>query len=137
MIRLPPSSTRTATLFPYTSLFRSMAEAIVRHPDIQLAYSDEDKLDMEGQRFDPYFKPDWNPDLLRSQNYVCHLSVIRADLVREVGGFRTGFEGSQDHDLILRCTERLLPAQIHHVPKVLYHWRAIEGSTALTRDSKD
>jgi GT2 family glycosyltransferase len=114
-----------------------MAEAIVRHPDVQLAYSDEDKLDVEGQRFDPYFKPDWNPDLLRSQNYVCHLSVIRTDLVREAGGFRTGFEGSQDHDLILRCTERLLPAQIHHVPKVLYHWRAIEGSTALTRDSKD
>ena len=114
-----------------------MAEAIVRHPDIQLAYSDEDKLDADGHRYDPYFKPDWNPDLLRSQNYVCHLSVIRTGLVREVGGFRTGFEGSQDHDLILRCTERLLPMQIHHVPKVLYHWRAIEGSTALTRDSKD
>lgn len=114
-----------------------MAEAIVRHPDVQLVYSDEDKLDVEGQRFDPYFKPDWNPDLLRSQNYVCHLSVIRIGLVREVGGFRIGFEGSQDHDLILRCTERLLSTQIHHVPKVLYHWRAIEGSTALTRDSKD
>ncbi len=114
-----------------------MAGAIVRNPDIQLAYSDEDKLNGDGDRFDPYFKPDWNPDLLRSQNYVCHLSVIRTSLVREVGGFRTGFEGSQDHDLILRCTERLTAAQIHHVPKILYHWRAIEGSTALTRDSKD
>jgi GT2 family glycosyltransferase len=114
-----------------------MAEAIIRHPDVQLAYSDEDKLNVDGDRFDPYFKPDWNADLLRSQNYVCHLSVIRTKLVREVGGFRAGFEGSQDHDLILRCTERLAPAQIHHVPKILYHWRAIEGSTALERDSKD
>lgn len=114
-----------------------MAEAIVRQPDLGLVYSDEDKLDVEGRRFDPYFKPDWNPDLLRSQNYVCHLTVIRTSLAREVGGFREGFEGSQDHDLILRCIERLAPAQIHHVPKVLYHWRAIEGSTALSRESKD
>lgn len=114
-----------------------MVEAIVRQPDLGLLYSDEDKLDADDQRYDPYFKPDWNPDLLLSQNYVCHLSVIRTDLVREVGGFRIGFEGSQDHDLILRCVERLRDGQIHHVPKVLYHWRAIEGSTALSRDAKD
>lgn len=114
-----------------------MAEAISRDSRIQLAYSDEDKIDADGRRFDPYFKPDWDPDLLRSQNYVCHLTVIRADLVREVGGFREGFEGSQDHDLILRCTERLQPAQVKHIPKVLYHWRAIPGSTALRRDAKD
>ena len=114
-----------------------MVTALREHPGIQLAYSDEDKLDAEGRRFDPNFKPDWNPDLLRSQNYLCHFTMIRTSLVREVGGFRTGFEGSQDHDLFLRCTERLQPAQIHHVPKILYHWRAIEGSTALTRESKD
>ena len=114
-----------------------MAEAIVANPDLALLYSDEDKLDEDGRRFDPYFKPDWNPDLLLSQNYVCHFTVIRTDLVREVGGFRKGFEGSQDHDLILRCTERLPASRIHHVPRVLYHWRAIEGSTALTRDAKD
>lgn len=114
-----------------------MAEAVVRNSDIQLAYSDEDKLNAQGERFDPYFKPDWNADLLRSQNYVCHLCLIRTSLVRDVGGFRLGFEGSQDHDLILRCTERLAPAQIHHVPKILYHWRAIEGSTALARGAKD
>ena len=114
-----------------------MAEAIVANPGLALLYSDEDKLDEDGRRFDPYFKPDWNPDLLLSQNYICHFTVIRTDLVREVGGFRRGFEGSQDHDLFLRCTERLPASRIHHVPRVLYHWRAIEGSTALARDAKD
>jgi GT2 family glycosyltransferase len=114
-----------------------MAEAITASPQLQLLYSDEDKIDEEGRRFQPYFKPDWNPDLLLSQNYVCHFTVIRTALAREVGGFRTGFEGSQDHDLILRCSEQLPPAQIHHIPKVLYHWRAIAGSTALARSAKD
>ena len=114
-----------------------MAEGIVRDPELMVLFSDEDKIDETGRRFDPYFKPDWNPDLMRSQNYLCHFSVIEAGLVREVGGFREGYEGSQDHDLLLRCTERIRPAQIHHVPKVLYHWRAIEGSTALVRDAKD
>ena len=114
-----------------------MAEAIVADPDLGLLYSDEDKLDEDGRRFDPYFKPDWNPELLLSQNYVCHFTVIRADLVREAGGFRAGFEGSQDHDLFLRCTGRLPASRIHHVPRVLYHWRAIEGSTALARNAKD
>ena len=114
-----------------------MAEAIVAKPGVGLLYSDEDKLDEEGRRFDPYFKPDWNPDLLLSQNYVCHFTVIRTDLVRRVGGFREGFEGSQDHDLFLRCIEELPASAIHHVPRVLYHWRAITGSTALSRDEKD
>jgi len=114
-----------------------MAEAIVAQPDLGLVYSDEDKIDEQGRRFDPYFKPDWDPDLLRSQNYVCHFTAIRTDLVRSVGGFREGYEGSQDHDLILRCSECLQPSQVRHIPKVLYHWRAIPGSTALTRDAKD
>lgn len=106
-------------------------------PDAGLVYSDEDKIDAEGRRFDPYFKPDYDPDLLRGQNYICHFTVIRTDLVREVGGFRIGYEGSQDHDLFLRCIERLEPRQVHHVPKILYHWRAIPGSTALERGAKD
>jgi GT2 family glycosyltransferase len=114
-----------------------MAEAIAAQPDVALLYSDEDKIDADGRRFNPYFKPDWNPDLLLSQNYVCHFAVLRTALVRAVGGFRAGFEGSQDHDLFLRCTERLSDTQIRHVPKVLYHWRAIEGSTALVREAKD
>lgn len=114
-----------------------VAEVLTSDPDVGLVYSDEDKIDANGRRFDPYFKPDWDPDLLRSQNYLCHLSVLRTSLAREVGGFRLGFEGSQDHDLLLRCSERLAPSQIRHIPRILYHWRAIPGSTALARDAKD
>lgn len=114
-----------------------MVLALVAHPQAGLLYSDEDKLDGDGQRFDPYFKPDFDIDLLRSQNYLCHFTVIDARLLREVGGFRVGYEGSQDHDLFLRCVERLRPDQVVHVPRILYHWRAIEGSTALSRDAKD
>lgn len=114
-----------------------MAEAIARRPGVELLYSDEDKIDEHGRRFDPYFKPGFDPDLLRSQNYVCHLTVIRTSLVRAVGGFREGFEGSQDHDLILRCIEQIDATQVQHIPRVLYHWRAIPGSTALSRDAKD
>lgn len=114
-----------------------MAQAIAKDPSLAFLYSDEDKIDAQGNRSQPYFKPDWNSDLLLSQNYLCHFSAIRASLVREVGGFRAGFEGSQDHDLFLRCTERLEARQIHHIPRILYHWRAIPGSTALERQAKD
>jgi glycosyltransferase involved in cell wall biosynthesis len=114
-----------------------MVEATMRQPGARLLYSDEDKIDERGRRFEPYFKPDWNPDLLLAQNYLCHLTVIERALVVESGGFRAGFEGSQDHDLFLRCCERLSAAEIAHVPKVLYHWRAVPGSTALRRDAKD
>ena len=112
-------------------------ERFVARPELGLVYSDEDKIDQRGRRFQPYFKPDWNPDLLLSQNYICHFTVVRAELARQVGGFRTGYEGSQDHDLFLRCTAGLPAGRIAHVPKVLYHWRAIEGSTALERGAKD
>jgi glycosyltransferase involved in cell wall biosynthesis len=101
------------------------------HRDCGLVYSDEDKIDEEGRRYEPYFKPDWNPDLFHGQNFISHLSVFRTSLVREVGGFRTGFEGSQDWDLALRVVERLEHNQIGHIPKILYHWRAVPGSTAL------
>jgi glycosyltransferase involved in cell wall biosynthesis len=83
-----------------------VALALNRRPDLQLIYSDEDKLDREGRRCDPHFKPDWNPDLFTSQNYISHLTVYRTALVCEVGGFREGFEGSQDYDLTLRCAEK-------------------------------
>ena len=111
--------------------------ALAENPDAGLLYSDEDKLDARGKRFDPYFKPDFDIDLLRSQNYFCHFTVIEAALLRAVGGFQVGFEGSQDHDLFLRCVELLNPRQVVHIPRILYHWRAIEGSTALSRDAKD
>lgn len=114
-----------------------VADAICRHPQWKLVYSDEDKIDERGRRFDPYFKPDWNYDLFLGQNCISHLGVYRTDLVRSVGGFREGFEGSQDWDLALRVTERLRAGEIGHVPKVLYHWRAISGSTAVGLDQKN
>lgn len=108
----------------------SMVAAFDMHPEWRMAYSDEDKIDTEGRRYDPYFKPDWNPDLLYGQNCISHLGVYERALVDAVGGFRQGFEGSQDWDLALRCAEQLRPEQIGHVPRVLYHWRAVPGSTA-------
>jgi glycosyltransferase involved in cell wall biosynthesis len=113
-----------------TALYEVAAE-IDQHPGVQFIYSDEDKIDLEDRRFDPYFKPDWNPDLNLGQNYTSHLSVYRTDLVRSLGGFRKGFEGSQDWDLNLRATERIPASAIRHIPKLLYHWRAAPGSTAL------
>jgi len=107
-----------------------MADAFERHGAWRMAYSDEDKIDTEGRRYDPYFKPDWNPDLLHGQNCVSHLGVYERTLLNAIGGFREGLEGSQDWDLALRCAERLRPDQIGHVPRVLYHWRAVQGSTA-------
>jgi GT2 family glycosyltransferase len=110
--------------------------ALVQQPDLEFIYSDEDKIDEHGQRFTPYFKPDWNPDLLLAQNYTSHFSVFRTTRLRAIGGFREGYEGSQDWDLTLRATEGLDPARIRHLPRVLYHWRAIPGSTALSVDEK-
>lgn len=108
-----------------------VAAELDAHPDAQFIYSDEDKVDVEDRRFDPYFKPDWNPDLNHGQNYTSHLSVYRTELVRSLGGFRKGYEGSQDWDLLLRAIERIPPSSIRHIPKLLYHWRAVPGSTAL------
>jgi len=111
------------------ALFR-VAEEINRHPAADIIYSDEDGIDVRGNRMPPYFKPDWNPDLLLSQNYMCHLSVFRHKLVRDVGGFRHGVEGSQDWDLALRISERTTPDRIRHIPRILYHWRRYEGTVS-------
>ncbi|SDZ04927.1 Glycosyltransferase, GT2 family [Lysobacter sp. yr284] len=113
-----------------------VARAIVEHPRARLFYTDEDKVDESGRRFEPNFKPAWNPDLLRTQNYICHFVAIEAALVRELGGLRAGFEGAQDHDLLLRCAERLDDGQIVHIPQVLYHWRVLPESTALSGGAK-
>ncbi|HEX7863645.1 MAG TPA: glycosyltransferase [Variovorax sp.] len=113
-----------------------MADAILHAPDARLFYSDEDKLDASGRRCDPYFKPDWNPDLFYSQNMFSHLGVYHAALVRQVGGFQVGMEGAQDYDLVLRCIEHVAPEQIRHVPRVLYHWRAHAESAAGNADAK-
>jgi len=106
------------------------------NPDWEMLFTDEDKIDPSGHRADPYFKSDWNPDLFLSQNCVCHFTVYRAARMRHAGGFREGFEGAQDWDLALRVTESLNPEQIGHIPKVLYHWRMIPGSTATAAAEK-
>jgi glycosyltransferase involved in cell wall biosynthesis len=122
-------------LLPEHALYL-VARAVIEHPELDLIFSDEDKIDAEGTRFDPYFKPDWNPDLLLSQNMFSHLGVFRRSLVEAVGGFRQGYEGSQDYDLVLRADARTSPERIHHIPHVLYHWRAISGSAALAPEEK-
>ena len=113
-----------------------VVDAINRHPACRLIYSDEDKIDEAVVRSDPYFKPEWNQDLFYSQNMFSHLGVYHADLVRAVGGFRVGYEGSQDYDLALRCIVRIKPSQIHHIPRVLYHWRMHAQSTAQSINAK-
>ena len=113
-----------------------VAHEIADHPEVDLIFTDEDKIDEHGVRFSPYFKSDWNPALILSQNCFSHLGVYRRSLVERVGGFRTGFEGSQDHDLVLRCSELTSPERIRHIPRVLYHWRARSGSTAVSGAEK-
>jgi glycosyltransferase involved in cell wall biosynthesis len=111
-----------------------VAAAIAQADDVDFVYTDEDKLDPAGRSYDVFAKPDWSPERLRSQMYTGHLSVIRTELARSVGGFRSGFEGSQDYDLVLRVTEQA--RTISHVPQVLYHWRAVPGSTADDANAK-
>jgi len=98
-----------------------------KHPEADLIYSDEDKLTERG--FDsPIFKPDWSPDYFLSCNYVCHFTLIRRELIKQVGGFRSKFDGAQDYDLFLRVIEQT--NRIDHIPRVLYHWRRTLTSTA-------
>lgn len=113
-----------------------VADAINNNNNCALIYSDEDKIDENGTRFDPYFKPDWNAELFYSQNLISHLGVYRADLMKKIGGFRKGLEGSQDYDLALRFIENINVSQIHHIPRVLYHWRSHAESTAQSMGAK-
>lgn len=115
----------------------AVAAALRKHPQAQVLYSDEDKINEEGRRFDPYLKPDFSLELLRGHNMISHLGVYRRSLLDELQGFKPGTEGSQDYDLALRAVERLRPDEIVHIPQVLYHWRAISGSTALGPQEKD
>ena len=121
-------------ILPPEALF-SFAEAIVKEPETDCLYSDEDKLDMDGgSLFDPHFKPDFNPDLLCSVNYICHLFAVRKSLLDTVGQFDAAYDGAQDYDFIFRVTEKA--RHIVHVPKVLYHWRCHMNSTASNPESK-
>lgn len=115
---------------------KAMAFFIHENPSAMLLYSDEDKITQKGDRVTPHFKPKWNRDLLYSMNYISHLGVYNRSLIESIGGFRVGFEGSQDYDLLLRCVAKIDDNQIVHVPYVLYHWRALEGSTALAESEK-
>jgi len=119
-------------IYPQT-LFKTV-ELLNEEKDIDFTYSDEDRIKLTGERVYPFFKPDWCPDLLMSTNYITHFAVIRKSLVDRVGGFRAGFEGSQDHDLFLRILENC--KKIKHIPDTLYSWRMIPGSTAVSYDMK-
>jgi O-antigen biosynthesis protein len=121
-------------LVPFT-LFE-VVKLLNQNRNFQFIYSDEDKIDQNGNRKDPFFKPDWSPDLFLSQNYFCHFSVIHKALIDSVGGFHPGYDGSQDYDLFLRCTEKISPSSIAHIPKILYHWRMVPGSAADQVEAK-
>jgi GT2 family glycosyltransferase len=114
-----------------------VAATLEQAPELDLIFTDEDKIDEHGARREPWFKSGWDPDLMRSQNAVVHLAVYRRSLLQNIGGFRAGFDGSQDYDLSLRFAEHTAPARIRRLPVVLYHWRAIQGSVALATDQKD
>ncbi len=117
------------------SLLR-IAETLRAHPHIRFLYTDEDKISDAGERQQPHFKPDWNPELLRAVNYLCHLSVYDRQLVQETGNLRQGLDGAQDYDFVLRATAQLQEHEIHHLPEILYHWRLAKGSTAGGADNK-
>jgi len=105
-----------------------VAKFLNEHPHCDMVYSDEDKIEIDGRRHTPFFKPEWSPDLLQCFMYTGHLTVYRRDLVQSLGGFRSEFDFSQDYDLALQVTEKT--DRIGHIPKVLYHWQVLQGSAA-------
>jgi GT2 family glycosyltransferase len=109
-------------------------QAIKNLQDVDLIYSDEDKIDFDGSYCDPYFKPIYSPEHLLSVMYILHFLVVRKSMFLAVGGFREEFSGAQDYDLALRVTSK--SSRVHRIPKVLYHWRKIDGSAAATVDAK-
>jgi GT2 family glycosyltransferase len=111
-----------------------VAKLLQEHPEADMIYSDEDKLDAGGHRVEPFFKPDWSPEYLLAVMYTCHFGVYRRGLIEEIGGFRPGFEGSQDYDLALRISEKT--ERIFHIPKILYHWRMMPNSAAASAEAK-
>ena len=106
-----------------------VAQRLAEDELVDYVYTDEDKIDNDGNHYDVFKKPAFDPVRLAAQNYCCHFSVFRSSLLDDIGGFRKGFDGSQDFDLILRATERA--RRIAHIGQVLYHWRAIPGSAAF------
>lgn len=111
-----------------------VARVLIDDPTLDLVYTDEDKMDEQGRLTEPFFKPAWSPEHLTSRNYVTHLSVLRTSLVRDLGGLRSGFDGSQDHDLVLRVAD--VTDRVAHIAEPLYTWRQVPGSTAAVVDAK-
>jgi O-antigen biosynthesis protein len=111
-----------------------VVKLLQEQPQADMIYSDQDRLNIDGRRVNPAFKPDWSPEYMLACMYTGHFGVYRKRLLDEIGGFRVGFEGSQDYDLVLRISERT--NQIYHIPKILYHWRMIEGSAAASSMAK-
>lgn len=121
-------------ILPEHALYEVALE-IIAHPEARVIYSDEDKLDAKGVRFGPYFKPDFDPDLLLGENFISHLGVYRRDVMQRLGGLREGFEGAQDYDLALRATAGLKPEQVRHIPAILYHWRVSAEQESFSQSS--
>ena len=117
-----------------TTALAVVADTLARHPDVDYAYSDQDRMTVAGKTHSAFRKPDWSPERLRHHMYTTHFSVLRRSLALEVGGFRAGYDGSQDHDLVLRVTERA--REVRHIPHVLYHWREVPGSAAGDAEAK-
>jgi glycosyltransferase involved in cell wall biosynthesis len=120
------------TIAPFAMF--EVVKSINNNPDVDFVYSNRDKISNDGKRFDPFFKPAWSPDYLLAQNYLCHLNVFRKTIIERAGGFRQGYDGSQDYDLVLRVTE--LTDKIVNIPKVLYHWRVVDGSASGDPEAK-
>ncbi|RJF70779.1 glycosyltransferase family 2 protein [Rhodopseudomonas palustris] len=121
-------------LLPEHALYE-VAVSLNDNPSLDMIYSDEDQIDQEGRRMTPYFKTAWNPTLILAHNMVSHLGVYRRTLLQRVGGFREGFEGSQDYDVSLRCADATKPDRIHHIPAVLYHWRRKYGVASFSESN--
>ena len=114
----------------------ALVRSINENPNGQIFYSDEDKIDEAGNRSAPYFKPDWNQDLFYSYNYLCHFTAVSHQVISDIGGFRSGVDGTQDYDLLLRAAKRIGFKNIVHIPHVLYHWRTVVGSVAASAENK-
>lgn len=110
------------------ALFK-VVDLLNKNPEADMIYSDEDKAELDGTLVEPHFKPDWSPDMFLSLMYTCHLGIYRKKIIDKIGGFRPGYEGSQDYDLVLRFVENT--NKIYHIPQILYTWRKIPGSTAV------
>ena len=118
--------------------YDALAEIVLylnKNKDTQLLYSDDDKINTEGYCFSPQFKPSWSPEYLLSFMYCGHLKCVEKKLYQDIGGFREGFEGSQDYDFYLRAAEKA--KHVGHIPKILYHWRVLPGSTAAGGNEKN